>query len=75
MADACDAFPGDLFEETFERLAGDHDHYVCAAARRAGERRSARRRATEKSDAADRLTQALGGTPFAERTKGDNHRG
>jgi signal transduction histidine kinase len=56
MADACDAFPGDLFEEAFERLAADPDHYVCAAARRAGERKSARRFATQKSDAADRLT-------------------
>ncbi len=26
-------------------------------------------------DAADRLTLALGGTPFAERTRGDNPRG
>jgi signal transduction histidine kinase len=56
MADACDAFPGDLFEEAFERLAADDDHYVCAAARRAGERRSARRLATRKLDSADRLT-------------------
>jgi signal transduction histidine kinase len=59
IADACDAFPGDLFDQAHDILAADDDHYVCAAARRAADRRAETRRIAQKNDQADHLTAEL----------------
>ena len=61
VADVCDAFPDDTFDQTQALLLKDPDHYVLAAAQAAGHRRVKRQRHAAKGNEEERvLAEILG---------------
>jgi len=52
VADVCDAFPSDAFDDVHARLLADPDRYVRAAAEAAGHRRAEQRRRDARRGAA-----------------------
>jgi signal transduction histidine kinase len=55
VGDACDLFPAPFFDRVLVLLAADLDHYVRAAAVRAGQRRALRRKAALKAESEERV--------------------
>ncbi|HEY2514844.1 MAG TPA: ATP-binding protein [Polyangiaceae bacterium] len=70
VADACDLFPGPLFDETLKLLSTDLDGFVRAAAQAAGERRAELRRRAERIQEADHLTGEIASALEAKHGKG-----